>query len=321
MADLRIGLAGLGIHGRRYADHLLAGDIPGARLAAVARRNEAEGRALAAAHGLRYHRDAADLAADPDLDAVILVVPPDLHLALCEAALSRGRPVLVEKPLATTAAAARAIAEHQEATGVPLMVGHTLRFDPLVARLREESPALGPLRVAAINQRFEPTSRPWIDTPGRGGAVLNTGVHGLDLLRVLTGAEAVSVQALTLAAVTRETEDTFGAVLRMEPGGILATLDNARTTAGRSGRIEIAGRDGQLAGDHVRRTLVRVAAGGAVDLGPIPPVPTVREVLRAFVGALRSGTPMPVPAREGAAAVAMAEAILESARTGRRVDL
>ena len=66
------------------------------------------------------------------------------------------------------------------------MVGQTLRFDVVVRALKRESRGIGPLTTLSINQRFEPSDRSWIDTLGSGGMLLNTGVHGFDLLRFLT---------------------------------------------------------------------------------------------------------------------------------------
>jgi predicted dehydrogenase len=321
MSELRIGLAGVGIHGWRYAEPLLNGRIRGAALAAVSRRDDRQGRELAARHALEYVGDPRELATLPGIDAVVAVLPPDLHPPVAVSCLDAGRPVLVEKPLAPDRKTAAAVAERAEATGTPLMVAHTLRYDAVVEKVRREIPTLGPLRVLALNQRFEPTTRGWIDTPGRGGALLNTGVHGFDLMRYLTGAEAVSVIAEVHAAVTRDTEDEFACVLRLEPGGILATLDNARTTRGRSGRIEIAGDLAQIRADHALRTFARIEGRTEISSDPVPERYTVDAALESFVACVRDGTPPPITARDGLAAVELVEACATSARLGRRVLL
>jgi myo-inositol 2-dehydrogenase/D-chiro-inositol 1-dehydrogenase len=321
VSAVRIGLAGVGIHGWRYAQPLLEGTIGGATLAAISRRDESQGRELAALRGLDYVGDPRELATRPGIDAVVAVLPPDLHPPVALACLDAGRPVLLEKPLAPDRRRAAAVAERAEQTGALLMVAHTLRFDAVVEKVRREIPTLGALRVIALNQRFEPTTRDWIDTPGRGGALLNTGVHGFDLLRFLTGAEAVSVVAESNAVATSRTEDEFACIVRLEPGGILATLDNARTTRGRSGRIEIAGEHAQLRADHALRTFARIEGRTETSSGPVPDRHTVNVALEAFVGCVRDGTPPPITAGDGLAAVELVEACLTSARLGRRVLL
>ena len=320
-ATLRIGLAGLGLHGSRYAEPLLAGSIHGAVLGAVSRGNEVAGREFAIEHGVAFAHDPCELATIPGIDAVVAVLPPDLHPELAMACLDARRPVLVEKPLAPDARSAAQVTERVDRTGSLLMVAHTLRFDAVVQAVRTEIAGLGAVRLVALNQRFEPTARGWIDTPGRGGAALNTGVHGFDLMRYFTGAEAVSIVAETASVVTERTEDEFACVVRMEPGGVLATLDNARTTAGRSGRIEIVGENGQLRADHVVRTLARIEGRSETQLGPVPSHFTVNTALERFIECVRHGTPPPITAADGKAAVEMVDACLLSAREGRRVHI
>jgi myo-inositol 2-dehydrogenase/D-chiro-inositol 1-dehydrogenase len=146
-------------------------------------------------------------------------------------------------------------------------------------------------------------------------------VHGFDLMRFLTGAEPVSVDAQVEAVVTERTEDEVVALVRLLPGPILATLDNARTTEGRSGRIELVGERGQLWGDHVHRGLFRVRGREQESLGTVPAVPTVAATLAAFVDAVLDGTPVPCTAEDGVQAVRMVEAARRSATTGRRALL
>ena len=300
---LRFGLAGVGIHGERYARHLLRSEIEGASLAAISRRDAREGSLFALQNNVAFVADPEELATLPGLDAVVVCLPPDLHAGVAIACLEAGRPVIVEKPLASTVADAERVVEAVARTGTPLMVAQTLRFDPLIAAMKREIASLGPIRVVSISQRFEPTTRGWIDTPGRGGAILNTGVHSFDLLRHLTGASIVSMEAIGGSVVTTRTEDQFAAIVRMEPGGILAVVENARTTGGRSGRIEIACERGQVHGDHIHRDLFRIERVRRTALGPVPAAPTVARALAAFVSCLSSRAPMPVTAEDGAAAV------------------
>jgi len=318
---LGIGLAGLGIHGARYARHLIRGDVPGARLVAVCRRDETAGRSFADEHGLNYVREVGELALRPDVDAVVLVLPPDLHGPAALTVLCEGKPLLVEKPLAATRTAAVEVVETLERTAGWLMMGHTLRFDDVVRRLHDEVASLGALRLVAINQRFEPATRAWLDEPGPGGILLNTGVHGFDLLRFLTGLEASSITAVCSRSTTRRTDDGFAGTLCLDPGGVLATIDNVRSTDSRSGRIEIVGENGQLWGDHVHRTLVRVRGRETTDLGPVPPSATIPTTLEAFVRGVRDAAEPPIGAADGLAAVELVEAAELAAREGRRVKL
>ncbi|MCC6999805.1 MAG: Gfo/Idh/MocA family oxidoreductase [Deltaproteobacteria bacterium] len=311
-----VGLIGIGVHGARYARHLLAGDVAGARLVAVSRRDEAAGRRAAAGWGVPW-LPVADLMADPAVDVVVLAVEPGHHRALVTAALRAGKPVLVEKPLAPSGADARALLAEARSTGVPLGVAHTLRYSQVARALhdRARAGAIGALHSLSLAQHFEPSSHAWLDDPAGGGSALNTGVHLIDLVRWLSGAEVLRVSAESARRVTRRTEDVFAAVLRLE-GDRLATLNTSRGSTGRSGRIELTGETGQLCGDHVSGTLAEVRGRTTSALDPGPPVATVAAALADFVRALDAGAPPPIDALEGARNVLVVEACLRSAAQG-----
>src|SRR5271167_1348565 len=99
MVPLRLGLIGVGKHGGRYARHIVQ-DMPGLRLAGIARRDLDAARAQAAELGCRAYGDYRELFAAPDIDAVIAVVPPTLHPDILDAAAAEHRPLLLEKPAA-----------------------------------------------------------------------------------------------------------------------------------------------------------------------------------------------------------------------------
>jgi myo-inositol 2-dehydrogenase/D-chiro-inositol 1-dehydrogenase len=309
---IRFGLAGLGIHGSRYARHLLHGDVPGAELAAVSRADATAGEAFAEEHSLDFLANPLDLAARPGLDAVVLALRPDLHAPCALACLEARRPVLVEKPLAHDEASARTVARRAHETGVPLMVAHTQRFDALVARIRQETASLGAIRVVSIHQRFRPAPRGWFDDPVAGGALRVTGVHGFDLLRFLTGAEIVSIHAQTGRQDPGGADDRFAASLRLEPGAIVATVDNAFSVGGPSMRVEVACESGQVHGDLIHRTLTRIVDRRVEDLGLVPDVPTVAETLNAFVRCLTEKVPVPISAEDGLEAVRWMETALRT---------
>ena len=309
----------MGRHGGRYAQHLLR-DLPEARLVAVSRRDAAAGQAFAESHGLRFYADPFRLVADPGVEAVVVVTPPDLNPSLCQAALDAGKPVLVEKPLARTAAEAREIA--RRARDGFLMVAHTLRYNAVIRALRTHRGRIGPVHLISLNQRLEPSPLAWLEDPQRsgGGNVLHIGVHMFDLVRMLSGAEVVEVFCRTARQKTRQVEDLFTASFRLS-SGILCTLDSSRASGGRSGRVELVGERGQLVGDHIHHTLSLIRGWEASALDPGPPVHTVQAALADFVAAVRSGAPSPIPAEDGLRAVEIAEACYRSAREGRAVDV
>ena len=93
VTSLRIGLAGLGIHGQRYAHHLVRDDIDGVSLAAFWRRRADEGRRAATRLGARFEPDLDALIESPDVDALIGVVPAGFHEQLALRAAAAKKPL------------------------------------------------------------------------------------------------------------------------------------------------------------------------------------------------------------------------------------
>ena len=323
MSALGIGIIGTGKHGLRYVRHLID-EVEDARLVAVCRRDAREGAAVAAAHGCAFHADWRALVEDPHVDAVVTVVPPILNAPIAEAACRAGKHLLLEKPLAPTVEAARRIAAAVRASGVRAMVAQTLRFDATVAAVRAHLGVIAPLHAITLSQRFEPSSLAWLDrlAESGGGVLLHTGIHSIDLLRVLSGHEVVDVSCMTARVLTRETEDNFVMVARLDAPGLLAHISGSRAAAARTGLIELAGAGGQIVADHVHAAAWLIQGRTSTPI-PVPsPVPTVREVLRAFVAGVRTGAPMPVTVDDGLRAVAVAEAGYRSAeRAGATVPV
>lgn len=311
-----LGIIGTGKHGARYLKHVA--DVPSLRIAAIARRDRDAGEAQARTLGARFYADAEALIADPDVDAVVLVVPPTSNVRLATAVARAGKALLVEKPLAPTVAECRAIADAVARAGVTAMVAHTLRFNGVVATLRAALPSIGPLHAVVLSQRFEPSSLAWLDrrVESGGGIVMHTGVHSFDALRFLTGREAVRVHASAGRVATRDTEDNFAAIVELDDG-MLAQIAGSRATVGRCGAIELAGRDGQLVGDHVHGIAGRLVGTTRTTLEVGPPVMTVEETLRELAAAITERRAPAITLADGARAVAIAEACYRAIASGR----
>jgi predicted dehydrogenase len=141
---LGIGLIGLGQHGSRYARHIVD-DLPDAALVAVCQRSRTEGTKLAATYGSLSTMTTVISWLTRAWRPWSWAVPPMLHPAIVDATCRAGKPLLVEKPLATSLAAARCIANAVSTSGVRAMVAHTLRFDSTVQTLQAHLSEIAPL--------------------------------------------------------------------------------------------------------------------------------------------------------------------------------
>lgn len=321
MAPIGIGLIGLGRHGMRYARHLLE-PLPNARLVAVCRRNVAEGAAFAAGHALRFYQDYRELIADPGVQAVAVVTPPSLCRSICLEAIRAGKPLLIEKPLAPTGVEAREMVRAAESARVPLMTAQTLRFDLAVLALKAQLASVGRRQYLVLTNRVEP--RPEIvqdpaDYAGRG-VLLEIGIHQLDLVRFLTGEEVAEVRC-EMDRATPGMPESRAVVSLRTTGGLPCLVDVSRVTAGRMGRVEWVGAEGQVIADWVHHRLSRVTSRSVVDERTVEDRPTVVAALQAFANALERGMPLPVTGLDGQRAVEIADACYRSAAEGRPVSI
>ncbi len=321
MRDIGIGLIGLGRHGLRYARHLLQ-DITRARLVAVCRKTAERGHGLGPGHEVRCYGDYRRLVADPEVDAVVVVAPPTLARPICLAAVEAKKPILIEKPLATTGAEARTIVQAAACAGVPLMTAQTLRFDSTVRAFRARLPTVGRRRYLTLTTRIEPAVQGRRDPHDYGGrgVLLEVGVHLLDLVRFLTEEEVREVRC--------ELEDSSGLgvetrafVTLRTAGGLSCVIDVSRESPVRTSRAEWIGEGGQLVADWFHHRLIVHSSDGACAAHDLEPRPTIVAVLDAFLDALMRGAPMPVSGEDGQRAVEIADACYESAGTGKTVRL
>ncbi len=343
MAPLRIAVIGAGLIGRKHIEVLLAGR-PEYTLAAVADPSPA---AMQEAVRLGYACypaiDAMLEQARPD--GAIISVPNQMHVAAGLACMARGVPILVEKPIADSVAAAMRLVRAGEATGIPVLTGHHRRHNPIMRRAAEmiASGALG--RLVAVNGMWlnhKPAA--YFNLASRreagGGPVLINAIHDIDCLRMLCG-DVVSVRA-DVSHDTRgfDVEDSAAAVLRFANGalGTLLVSDTAaapwawewgsRENAQRPHEPEncylIVGTKGSLALPTLR---MRWYAEGreSWDEAMTQQVLHVAledayvEQMRNFAGVIRGTEAARVSGRDGAETLATTLAITAAARSGGTV--
>ncbi len=309
-----LGLIGVGRHGSRYVHHLTNQDVQGAELVAICRRNIQEGVPVP---GVRVYGDYRAMLADPLVQAVVVVTHPALCLEICLAAVEHRKPLLVEKPLALTGQAARAMVAAAREAGISLMTAQTMRFDPTVLRTQALLAIVGPFSRVVMTSHIEtkPVRSPVTSAPQ--GALLEFGVHLLDMVRVLTGQEITEARCDLNLSPPAEAETAAKVELKTS-GGILCELDIARVESQRVGTMEWLGQYGTVQVDWLRRTVSRTLNQGTREEWTVQPVPTIPATLRAFVHAVRTGSEAPITGLDGCRAVEAADACYRSAREGGR---
>ncbi|HOH28751.1 MAG TPA: Gfo/Idh/MocA family oxidoreductase, partial [Candidatus Hydrogenedentes bacterium] len=134
--QLNLGLIGVGRIGKVHGEHL-AYRIPRARLAAISDVNLAEAKAFGGKLGIgKIEADHHALLNDPEIDAVVICSPTDLHAVMIEEAAAAGKHIFCEKPIARTLKEIDKALDAVKKAGVKLQIGFNRRFDANFARVR-----------------------------------------------------------------------------------------------------------------------------------------------------------------------------------------
>jgi predicted dehydrogenase len=315
-ATVRLGIVGAGLAAQLHARNLAG--FPDVTIAAVCDPDRERARALAERLGAAVHESAEAMLEAEALDAAYVCVPPFAHGPPEEAALARGLPLYIEKPLAADRETARAIAARVAAAGVPTQVGHQWRYRAFVPEARALL-AERPARLVLARWLADlPAAAWWADERRSGGQVVEQTVHLLDLARWLAG-EVVDVQAV--------------AVRRGGPAGGDLAVASAALLRFASGGVGSVSSTCLL--DRASASDVRVVADGlSIDLGARAMAveldgdaftreergSAMERADRAFVDAVRGLAPdLRSPYADALRSHELALAVAESANTGRAV--
>jgi myo-inositol 2-dehydrogenase / D-chiro-inositol 1-dehydrogenase len=337
MEMVRVGVLGCG--GIARVAHLPSlARTPGAQVVAIA---DPDAACLAGARTLvpnaRAVADYGDVLTMPEVDAVIVALPPALHAAATIAALQHGKHVYVEKPLATSEADGARVVAAWRSTSLTAMMGFNYRFNPIVreARARIVAGEIGAL-VGARSVFTTPTRALALWKQRRhtgGGVLLDLAVHHIDLIRYLLGADVTSVFAELRS--DRTEHDSAFVQLGLTTGQAQCMFS---LNAVDDDRVEIFGSTARLTIDRYRSLRVDMAsgAGGAIGgavaraVGEARALPYALAKLRAplndpsfpaaigaFVRAVRERTAASPDLHDGYRALAVVDAAERSALTGR----
>jgi len=226
-APLSVAVIGAGMAGRshaaayRLATTVFGPGLPPVRLATIADANVALGQDAARRYGFEQAVASwEEVAADPSIDAVSIVVGNHLHRPIAEAMVAAGKHVLCEKPLAGSLADARAMVELERSTDLVTAVGYTYRRWPAIAAIREH------VRAGELGDLSLLSGRYWADYacdpdgpltwrfqgPLGSGALGDIGSHVIDTAEYVAG-PLVSVAGASLSIQNADRPLPLGAVV------------------------------------------------------------------------------------------------------------
>lgn len=221
---VRLAVLGAGLIGKRHIQHVLA--EPQAELLAVVDPTPL-GQQIAQESGVKWFPSFAVMMETDRPDGIIVATPNQVHVANGLEAVDAGVPALIEKPIADDIAAGEKLIGAAEAAGVPILVGHHRRHNPMIQKAKEiiDSGELGRVLVAnAMFWLFKPDDYfdiGWRLQAGAGPVFLNL-IHDVDNLRYLFG-DIVAVQARESNAVRGNVVEETSVILMEFASGLLAT--------------------------------------------------------------------------------------------------
>lgn len=322
--------------------------IPEARLISAYSRGADKCREFAEKVGCKPAVSIEELVSDPSVQAVCITTPSGAHAEAAIPLLQAGKAVLCEKPLEVTADAVNRILAAEKNGGGILAGVFQNRLGSAAQTLKKavESGRFGKLSLCSAYIKWWRsdeyyTSSAWKGTwkLDGGGALMNQGIHAVDLLTWLVGLpKRVAAFSATLAHPMIETEDTLSATLQF-PNGSLGVIEASTSSfPGSDLRIEIIGNKGTAAmvNDKIVRwdfetpepddeAVLKNESSGKIGGGTADPkaisVEGHRRLIEDLALAIRDKRPPMIPGSEAQRAVSLVLACYESARTGKIVEL
>ena len=318
-APIPVGLIGLGRHGSRYLRHL-AQEETGAKLIGISRQHVDRGREQAAEYGIQFFSDYRELIANPAIQAVLVVAPAALHAPMALEAIKYQKPLLIEKPLTLNATEGRHIVKAAHEAGIPLMTGHTLRYEPIIQKIQELGAALGPWQSLNATMHLEERPETTEGQEPRHGILLEFGIHLLDWVCMIMPNTPLTVSVNTTRPPSSSPKSKTEITLTT-PSGLTCQLDVARVSTQRVTYIEVLGEGKRIRGDWTNGVLETFENEQCISQEFVPATPTLVLMLKDFFQALRTGQPIPISGEEGLRAVELAEACHEAAKSGQTIHI
>ncbi|WP_300444138.1 inositol 2-dehydrogenase [uncultured Mameliella sp.] len=327
---LGFAILGAGRIGQAHARAISA--TPGASFVALAEPFQQAADDMAARYGCDL-RTIDEIASSDDVQAVAICTPTDTHADLIEKFARAGKAIFCEKPVDLSAERVKQALATVEETGAKLMVGFNRRFDPdfMSVKAAIDTGTIGDVEMVVITSR-DPGPPPASYIKVSGGIFRDMTIHDFDMARWLLGEEPVTVMAQGSVLVDPEIGDlgdfdSVNVILKTASGKQCVITNSRRATYGYDQRIEVHGSEGMAAAANRHESTVEVAGTGGYGRPPLLNffmdryAAAYANEIAAFVAAVNEGAALPTTGEDGLKALQLADAALESARSGKAVSL
>lgn len=327
---VKIALIGAGRIAKVHAKAVAAS--PDAELVAVTDALLDAAQVLAATTGSRA-TDPDAIAADKDVDAVLICTPTDTHADLIEKFAKAGKHVFCEKPVDLDLARAEEVVAIAKNAGVRLMLGFNRRYDSNFAGVRAaiDQGRIGDVEMVTITSR-DPGA-PDISYAARSGGIFrDMTIHDLDMARFMLGEEPVLVSAHASVLVKPELKDigdfdSATVILETESGKQAIITNSRRATYGYDQRVEVHGVLGVACAENQLENTVVIGTQEGYSSAPLQNFFMTRYTasyaaeIAEFIACLKEGREPATTGRDGVIALKLANACVESVKQGKRIHM
>lgn len=329
--NVRIGLIGTGRIGQVHAASIA--ETKGAELTWVCDLFVEGAEKVAAEFGGKVTSDPAEVFASGEVDVVVIASPTNTHVDLIGAAIDAGVHALCEKPIDLDINRVDGLRAKASAAKTQIALGFNRRFDPQFEEIHNRVAAgeIGTLEQLTIISR-DPAPAPQAYIAVSGGIFRDMTIHDFDMARYFVPniVEVTAVGANTFSDYIKEEGDFDSVVvtLRGENNELVNIINSRHSTYGYDQRLEAFGSGGMLYAQNVGPTTVQKYS--AIESEARKPyldffleryAVAYRRELAVFLDGIREGKSTNPTFEDGRAALVLADAALESARSGKTVDV
>jgi len=327
--EIRFGIVGLGMGANRAK---IASQTPGAKLVCVCSIQEDRAKQVASELNCDWTTEYEKMLERDDIDVVGVLTPSGLHAEFATMAAKAGKHTFTTKPMDILVEKCDKLIETAEEAGVILAVDFGERYGVTNKRVQKaiQSGLLGRIILADLRMKWY-RAQSYYDggSPAawrsklryEGGSAANQGVHFLDLIQWFVGDVKTVYGKRGTFAHDIETEDCSIGLLEFHSGAYGVIQTTTCSNPDLRSAMEFTASNGTLAWKNSKVELYSLADNPDASLDDIEIEPGPKNIIEDMMSAITKGTPVAVNGPEGRKSVAIFNAIYESSRTGKVIEL
>ncbi len=311
---LGVAVVGTGFWGKNHARVYHELDLT--KLIAICDVNAERAKAIADLYGVKAYTNSSHMLKDPEVEAVSVCTWSTMLAKEAHKALRAGKHVLVEKPMAGNTKQAEGLLKIAEENGLHLTVGFLMRFIPGLQAIRD---AVAQKTIGDLVSTSAKRVSQWPERIGDVGVVKDTAIHDIDIMRFISGQEAVSVYAKVGNMRHRQWEDYAQIMLAYERGGS-AFIESNWLTPYKTRTLTVTGTDAIMKLDYITQDLWIENEKETVQ----PRVPfkePLKEELQHFAQCITEKKKPLITGNDGLKALEIATAALDSSAKNKAVKI